>query len=209
MNAPSVGDPAPDATLVDPSGEPVRLSTFWREGPAVVVFLRYFGCPFCQAQVVALRRDEVRFRSAGAQIGLVGHGHPEEARSFASDKRLPFPLVLDPDRSAYRSYGLVQGRALQVLGPKVVLPWLRAEVSAETRQHGLKGGSFFQMPGTFVIDGGGVVRLTGGLVRLAYLSRHVADAPSNELILRLVGELAGRSNGRGAPAAAEGSVDQK
>lgn len=193
MNAPSVGDPAPDANVLDLGGAPVRLSQFWRRGPAVVVFLRYFGCPFCQAQVVALRRDEPRFREAGGTIGLVGHGHPHEAKAFVEGKRLPFPLVLDPDRSAYRAYGLVQGRAVQVLGPKVVLPWLRAEVSAETRQRGLKGGSFFQMPGTFVVDGAGVVRLTGGLVRLAYLSRHVADAPSNELLLRLVTELAGAS----------------
>lgn len=190
MNPPSVGDPAPDPSLVGLDGAEVALSSLWRERPAVVVFLRYFGCPFCQAQVVALRRDADRFAGAGGQIGLVGHGHPHEAAAFAETKRLPFPLLLDPDRSAYRAYGLVQGKALQVLGPQVVLPWLKAELSAETRQRGLKGGSFFQMPGTFVIDRGGVVRLSGGLVRLAHRNRHVADAPSNELVLKLVSSLA-------------------
>ena len=194
---PSVGDPAPDADLLGPAGEAVRLSSLWREGPAVLVFLRYFGCPFCQAQVVALRRDEERFRAAGARIGLVGHGHAEDARAFVQDKRLPFPLLLDPDRVAYRAYGLVQGRAVQVLGPQVFLPWLKAEISPETRQRGLKGGSFFQMPGTFVIDRGGVVRLKEGLVRLAHRSRHVADTPSNEVILRLVSALASEPLGSG------------
>lgn len=190
MSGPAVGDPAPDASLLDLSGAEVRLSSLWTGGPAVVVFLRYFGCPFCQAQVVALRRDEERFRSAGAQIGLVGHGASGDGAAFLSDRRLPFPLLLDPDRAAYRSYGLVQGKALQVLGPQVFLPWIRAEVSSETRQRGLKGGSFFQMPGTFVIDRGGVVRLNQGLVRLAHRSRHVADTPSNETILGLVSALA-------------------
>lgn len=189
MNPPSVGDPAPDARLLDLEGQPARLSWFWHESPAVFVFLRYFGCPFCQAQVVALRRDRQRFENVGARVVLVGHGDPAEAATFAERKALPFPLLLDPDRSAYRAYGLVPGRAVQVLGPKVFLPWLKAEMSSETRQGGLKGGSFFQMPGTFVIDRGGVVRLSGGLVRLAHRNRHVADTPSNELILRLVAAL--------------------
>lgn len=190
MNPPAVGDLAPDASLLDLTGTEVPLSSLWRARPAVIIFLRYFGCPFCQAQVVALRRDEPRFRDAGAQIGLVGHGTASEGAAFVSDRRLPFPLLLDPDRSAYRSYGLVQGRAMQVLGPQVFLPWLKAEVSSETRQRGLKGGSFFQMPGTFVVDRGGVVRLNQGLVRLAHRSRHVADTPSNETILGLVSALA-------------------
>lgn len=204
MNAPAVGDKAPDTTLIDLRGGKVQLSSFWRGGPAVVVFLRYFGCPFCQAQVVALRRDEERFREAGAKIGLVGHGHPHDAAAFAEVKRLPFPLLLDPERAAYRAYGLVQGKAMQVLGPKVFLPWIAAEISGETRQRGLKGGSFFQMPGTFVIDPGGIVRLTGGLVRLAHRNRHVADAPSNDLVLRLVSALADPGHPSRVPGADQG-----
>lgn len=204
MNPLSVGDPAPDARLLDLAGQPARLSWFWHEGPAVFVFLRYFGCPFCQAQVVALRRDHDRFQEAGARIVLVGHGDPAEAAAFSERKALPFPLLLDPDRSAYRAYGLVPGRAVQVLGPKVFLPWLKAEVSSETRQRGLKGGSFFQMPGTFVIDRGGVVRLSGGLVRLAHRNRHVADTPSNELILRLVTTLTADERHEAPPAAGSG-----
>jgi peroxiredoxin len=186
MSALAVGDPAPDVRLLDLDGTPTRLSWFWHASPAVFVFLRYFGCPFCQAQVVALRRDRERFEDAGARVVLVGHGDRDAATTFAERKALPFPLLLDPDRSAYRAYGLVPGRAVQVLGPKVVLPWLKAELSSETRQRGLKGGDFFQMPGTFVIDRGGVVRLAGALVRLAHRNRHVADTPSNEMILRLV-----------------------
>lgn len=62
---PGVGDPAPDSSLLDASGMEARLSFFWQEAPAVLVFLRYFGCPFCQAQVVTLREDERRFLEAG------------------------------------------------------------------------------------------------------------------------------------------------
>jgi peroxiredoxin len=187
MAGPEVGDAAPDAILADLDGREVRLSSLWSERPVVLVFLRYFGCPFCQTQVVTLRNEHGRILDSGADVGLVGHGHPHEAVRFATAKRLPFPLLLDRDRGAYRSYGLVTGTVMQVLGPKVMLPWIKAELSSETRQLGLKGGSFLQMPGTFVIDSAGVVRAKGGTIRMAHRGTHVADIPSVD---RLLGSLA-------------------
>jgi peroxiredoxin len=183
MARPEVGDPAPDALLLDVELGEVRLSSLWRERPAVVVFLRYFGCPFCQTQAVQLRDEHERLRAAGASVGLVGHGGRKDAVVFATTKRLPFPLLLDRDRAAYRSYGLVPGTAMQVLGPRVALPWIKAELSSETRQRGLRGGSFLQMPGTFVIDTGGVVRGKGGTIRMAHRSAHAADTPSIDKLL--------------------------
>ena len=194
MGAPEVGDVAPDALLMDPDGHDVRISSMWGAQPAVVVFLRYFGCPFCQAQVVAIRRDQEMFREAGAHVVLIGHGNHEDALAFLQAKRVPFPLLLDRDREAYRAYGLTQGKVMQVLSPKTALPWLRAELSPETRQHGLKGGSFMQMPGTFVIDTGGVVRFRGGLIQFAHRNKHVADSPANDDILRVVEALVGRTH---------------
>ena len=57
MAGPEVGDRAPDALLVDLERREVRLSSLWEERPAVVVFLRYCGCPCCQTQVVGLRNE--------------------------------------------------------------------------------------------------------------------------------------------------------
>jgi peroxiredoxin len=188
MAGPEVGDPAPDALLIDLERREVRLSSLWKERPAVVVFLRYFGCPFCQTQVVTLRNEHERIRGFGADVALVGHGDPDAAVEFASSKGLPFPLLLDRDRGTYRAYGLIQGKAMQVLSPRVALPWLKAELNSETRQRGLKGGDFLQMPGTFVVDTSGVVRASGGTVRMAHRNRNFADAPSIDRLLEaLVG----------------------
>jgi peroxiredoxin len=43
MSLVQVGDPAPDVTVLDTRGQEVALSVFWRERPAVLVFLRHFG----------------------------------------------------------------------------------------------------------------------------------------------------------------------
>jgi hypothetical protein len=40
---PGVGDPAPDALLLNLNGRQVRLSARWRRRPLVAVFLRHFG----------------------------------------------------------------------------------------------------------------------------------------------------------------------
>jgi hypothetical protein len=40
---PGVGNRAPDVRLTTPAGEPVDLSIAWRQGPALLVFLRHLG----------------------------------------------------------------------------------------------------------------------------------------------------------------------
>jgi peroxiredoxin len=39
---PDVGDRAPDLRLQD-EGDGARLSEYWHEGPAILVFVRHFG----------------------------------------------------------------------------------------------------------------------------------------------------------------------
>jgi peroxiredoxin len=176
-----IGDAAPDAELVDGTGRSVMLSAAWATRPSAIVFVRYFGCPFCQAQVVALREDRERFEAIGADVTLVGQGTPQECADFCDSRRVPFRVLVDPDRTAYRAYGLAKGGAMQVVGPQVMLPWIRNEIRSETRQRGLRGGSFTQMPGTFIVD-------ADGILRFAHRSRHVADVPRNHVILRALEE---------------------
>jgi peroxiredoxin len=173
---PAVGDAAPDAQILDRIGAPARLSERWAEHPAVLVFLRYFGCPFCLAQVVSLREEHVRFARLGAKVVLVGQGTPTDCAAFCDRKHVEFDVFVDPDRVAFRTFGLPERGIMQVASPAALLPWLRHELKAETRQRGLRGGSFMQMPGTFVVD-------DTGIVRFAHRNRHVADTPPNQAIL--------------------------
>jgi peroxiredoxin len=182
MSGPNVDDPAPDVSLLDMAARQAALSTFWRREPAVVVFLRYFGCPFCQAQVVQLRDDRKLFDDVGAGVVLIGQGDPTEAAAFTERMNQPFECLVDPTRSAYRAYGLGRGTPAQVVGPRVALPFLRANIHPETMQRGMHGGAFMQMPGTFVID-------TEGVVRMAHRNRHIADTPRNQQILEILSGL--------------------
>jgi peroxiredoxin len=179
---PGVNDDAPDVSLWDMAEHETHLSSRWQRQPSVVVFLRYFGCPFCQAQVVKLRDERDRFDETGAGIVLIGQGAPSDAAEFTERMAQPFECLVDPDLSAYKAFGLGTARLGQVFGPPVALPFLRDNLRRETFQRGLHGGKFMQMPGTFVID-------TQGVVQLAHRNRHIADTPPHDEILRVLNRL--------------------
>jgi len=120
------GDTAPDAPLVNLEGLLEMLSTGWRERPAAVIFLRYFGCPICRQQVLRLRNDWERFERAGMEVVLVGHGGPDDARRFVEARPVPFRVLVDPSRAAYERFGLKRGSIPQVFGPQCVVPMVRA-----------------------------------------------------------------------------------
>jgi peroxiredoxin len=176
-SGPAVGDPAPDLRLLDLDAAATPISILWAQGPAVVAFLRYFGCPFCQAYVSQLGRLHRPFEQAGASIVLIGQGTPERADAFT--RRTPMPMLVDVDGSAYRAYGLVEGSLVRSMGPPVWASWIKANLSSGTRQRGLEGGSMTQLPGTFIVGG-------DGIVRFAHRNRHAADDPEPATLLRAV-----------------------
>jgi len=184
VNPFGAGDRAPDASLLDPRGRTELLSTSWANRPAVLVFLRYFGCPLCQQQVATLRADEGRFADMDTNVVLVGQGRPSDAERFVEERSLPFGLLVDPTRAAFHTYGLIRGSFSQVFGPRVLVPMMRAAAHPESRQRMLRGGHLMQMPGTFVVD-------TDGVVHLAHRNVTIADNPTTAELLRVLERVKG------------------
>ena len=153
-NAPLLGpgDPAPDASLVNLDGMLEMLSTGWRERPAAVIFLRYFGCPICRQQVLRLRNDRERFERAGMEVVLVGHGGPEDARRFVEDAAGPVSGAGRSEPCRVRALRAERGSIPQVFGPQCVAPMVRAALQPDCRQGLPNGGNLMQMPGAFVVD---------------------------------------------------------
>lgn len=174
--AAEVGDLAPTPSLIDLLGRRFPVSDRWRERPVVVSFLRYFGCPFCQAWVGTLARRADAFADTGAGVVVVGQGTAGQAKAFTGPRRLPFEVAVDPDRSAYRAFGLADGGPVELLHPTAAARWVGVQLRGEGRQGGLQGGSMTQMPGTFVVD-------SGGVLRFVHRNRHQADDPDVVTVL--------------------------
>jgi len=174
-DTPGIGAQAPDLELVDIEGGQVRLSTFWRERPLVLVFLRHLSCTFCQQQLAWLRRDYGKFKSAGVDVVCIAQGDAKVGKAYAILYDLHFPLLLcGSDLSAYRRYGLMLGTSLQLLHPRLLFRGLVSFLQGyvQTKVEG-KGS---QLGGGFVID-------TEGYIQYLYRSRDASDTVRNEELL--------------------------
>lgn len=124
-----------------------------------------------------MRRHYEKFRQVGADILAVGFAQGASLQRYIEDMRLPFPVVSDPERSAYDAYGLRKGGAWAIFGPKTL--WAYARLLARGRlPKGIQGDPY-QLGGDFVIDG-------QGLLRFAYRSEDPTDRPSVDTLLEAV-----------------------
>jgi peroxiredoxin len=123
-----------------------------------------------------LREAHSEFERRGASVAAVTQGTPSSTASLCGRHQVSFRCFADPTRQAYAAFGLGRGSVAQVMGPQVLL---KATLSAMRGNVGLPGGDIFQMPGTFVID-------RDGIIRLAYRSDDISDLPPLETIFAAI-----------------------
>ncbi|MGD2157914.1 MAG: peroxiredoxin-like family protein, partial [Anaerolineales bacterium] len=156
-----VGDPAPNVKLRDFSNQVVELKYLWEKGPALLVFLRHYGCSCAHGRVELLTKEYAEYIKLGATIVAIGQGEPERSAAFAQLKKLPFPLLSDPDRDAYRAYNILEGKPSQVAyGLSDEFLKCDYQVAAEV-QESRRGSEYapvdnpYQLPAEFVINQNG------------------------------------------------------
>ncbi len=140
------------------------------ERPALLIFLRHFGCAFCRQALedVANIRDELEAR--GVQPVFVHLGTPERAKPYFDYYHLSdVERVSNPDGSLYRepAFALARVSVFQLFRPAVWTAWARGAL----RKYGLGAvkEDGFQMPGVFLLRQRSIARV--------YRHRTIADRP--------------------------------
>jgi peroxiredoxin Q/BCP len=99
------GEPAPDFSLKDDSGDTITLSSL-RGAPVVLYFYPKDDTPGCTAQACGIRDAWSEFQAAGAVVlGVSPDGEASHA-SFKEKYGLPFPLLADSDHEVAEEYGV-------------------------------------------------------------------------------------------------------
>ena len=140
-----------------------------QETPVLVVLLRHSGCTFCREALSDIGVNRAKIEATGTKIALVHLSAEADIAPFAEKYGVgDLPRFADPDRQLYREFDLAPGGVTQLLGLKV---WWRGMLAALQSGHGFGGvkESMFQMPGTFLIENGQVLR--------AYRHDSAADRP--------------------------------
>lgn len=159
--------------VLDPAGREVRLGGEWESRPAVVVWLRHFGCLLCREQAADFRARLPEIEALGARLVLVGNGEPAQAREFEAERCPGCRVLTDPGLRSYRTIGARRGWRF-VLGPAA----LRAGVRAFRRgfRQARVRGIADQLGGVFVL-------LPGNRVAYSHLSGSAGDHPPADTVI--------------------------
>jgi peroxiredoxin Q/BCP len=112
----AVGAPAPDFHSQVVGGDqlaPVSLADFHGR-KLVLYFYPKDNTPGCTKEACAFRDGYARLQAAGIAVLGCSIDSAESHKAFIRKYRLPFPLLLDPDRSIARAYGAENG--IPILG---------------------------------------------------------------------------------------------
>lgn len=183
-----VGDQAPDFELLDSTNKQVKLSHLWSEKPLLILFWRHYGCSCGVDRAKRLQDEFPDYQSANANVVIIGQGEPERAAAYKEKYNLPeIPVLCDPSFETYVAYGLLEGKETQILfdAPEEFLDRdLKAGMDlAKSRKEDNRPlvDNSWLLPGEFVID-------TKGTVRLTYRYNYCEDFPDHRVLLSAIRE---------------------
>jgi len=146
-----IGARAPDVTLPDVSGKPVRLSDVWQRGPLVVVFYRGGWCTYCNLQLREWQQYAEALSRLDASLLAISPQLPEHSMRSAQDNGLGFSVLSDCALDAANGFGLAY-----TLHPDVVEYY--GSVGTDIPVLNGNGLWVLPVPATYVIDPTGEIR---------------------------------------------------
>ena len=153
----------------------------------MILFWRHYGCS-CGVDRANLLKDEYAdYTKLGASVVVIGQGEPERSLEYSQRNGIPCPVLCDPTYTVYEAFDLLEGKPSQIVydAPDEYLK-IDYETGAELQKsrHGTEGGlvdSPWQLPGEFVVD-------QKGIVRLAHRYQHCEDWPTPSVLIPAIKE---------------------
>lgn len=100
----SVGDLAPDFSLLDQNGKIVSLHEF-KGSNVVVYFYPKAMTPGCTVQACELRNSKSELKAANIVVLGISADPVKSLKKFEEKDKLNFTLLSDPEKSVIKSYG--------------------------------------------------------------------------------------------------------
>ena len=97
---------APEFTLPDAHGAPVRSADLLKKGPLVLTFYRGVWCPFCNMDLQALEEAANDIRALGASLVAISPQTAPNRRKSERENELSFPILSDHGNALADQFGL-------------------------------------------------------------------------------------------------------
>jgi peroxiredoxin len=147
MAALVTGKLAPDFALPTLDGKQVSLHDLLHRGPVVLAFFKV-SCPVCQYAFPMYERLAQAHKDAGATFFGVSQNGVADAKAFAREYGVTFPIAIDDEANHYavsNAYGLTNVPTLFYIAPEGEIEvssvgWSKADVEdVNTRLASLRG----------------------------------------------------------------------
>ncbi len=167
---------APDMDLTDETGNEVKLSQAWSDGPALIMLWRHLGCG-CGIQRISRLEDEYEgYETSGLNAVVVAPGDLERVVAYKEMYGLRLPVLADPGYKTHRAYGLSHWSKEQALYNRpdeycTLTPEMGRKYQETARESGtVQVDDPWMQSAEFVVD-------PAGLVRVAYYYNYCEDYP--------------------------------
>lgn len=108
------------------------------------------------------------FRRLGAKIVVISFVPPDRLAQYLAMRPWPFPVLADPQRHAYRAFGLESAGWARLVRPRVILSYIRLILRGRVPRPARE--DVHQLGGDFVLD-------RHGRIIFEYRSQDPADRP--------------------------------
>jgi peroxiredoxin len=166
-----IGSRANDFRFETPWGDGKNFYEAAEDKPAVLVFLRYLGCPICQNDMANLKREVGLIKGKGAKLFVILQSSPHTISSVTNKEDWPFTIICDPLGELFRLYGVEPGGIIKYLHPAGLISAIRATMQGY--RHGKFEGYETQLPAVFIVG-------KDKMIKYAHYGRHLSDIPSPE-----------------------------
>ena len=148
-----IGARAPNFLLKTAQGKTVKLSGMLKKGPVILVFYRGAWCPYCNLELHALNESLPAFKKYGASLVAITPQTPDKSLEQVKKDGFPFEILSDLDDKVVKAYKLYWE-----VSPELDAAYKRSFGLDVAAYNGL-GRRGLPVPGTFVIDQSGIVRV--------------------------------------------------
>ncbi len=135
---------------------------------AILVFLRYHGCPVCQMEMANFKHEIELFRQKGARVFVFLQSSTATLLPLLNEGDWPFDIVCDPEGKIFQLYAVEPGGLLKYLHPAGLMAAARA--MRRGYFHKKFEGRETQLPAAFVIK-------PDRVVKFSYYGKTIGDVP--------------------------------
>ncbi|MHA1199397.1 MAG: redoxin domain-containing protein [Candidatus Heimdallarchaeaceae archaeon] len=160
-----------DFDVTDIMGNNIKLDDF-KDKKLLLSFYRYASCPLCNLRISQLIQYYDSLTAKGLNIVAFFQSPKESILQYVGNQSAPFPIIPDPEREVYKSYGVGTSRLGYIKGgiSTTMFKALKAGFMM-----GKKEGDKHLLPADFLID--------NLFVKRVFYAKQIAEHISFEEIL--------------------------